>query len=134
MDHTAIKFVVDPQSGVILDANNAAAGFTGRPREQLTGLCLDDYICDSDSLQSASHALASGRFHYRLRKSDNTQRRSKRVSAPSRLKDDRCCTLSFMTLQNACMPKGHYSNAKRNTHYFLIMHPWEYCTMTAGAL
>ncbi|MCJ8500143.1 LytS/YhcK type 5TM receptor domain-containing protein [Desulfatitalea alkaliphila] len=39
-DHAAVKLIVEPDNGAILDANHAAARFYGWPRDQLSGMSL----------------------------------------------------------------------------------------------
>jgi two-component system, cell cycle sensor histidine kinase and response regulator CckA len=41
-NHTAIKFLIDPESGSIIDANDAAATFYGWQREQLLKMKIQD--------------------------------------------------------------------------------------------
>ncbi|MDD2806384.1 MAG: PAS domain S-box protein [Elusimicrobiales bacterium] len=42
MDHSAVKLMVDPQTGRLLDVNRAAADFYGWPREQLLQMRIQD--------------------------------------------------------------------------------------------
>ncbi len=41
-DHSAVKLLIDPESGNIIDANDAASSFYGWPREQLLKMKIQD--------------------------------------------------------------------------------------------
>jgi PAS domain S-box-containing protein len=61
----AVKLLIDPDQGVILDANDAAVNFYGHPRDALVGMPLDRVVVErgvetAGAGQHCRHRLASG--------------------------------------------------------------------------
>lgn len=62
----AVQLLLDPETGVIVDANSAAATFYGYPREKLRGLSLSRInTLPAEEMQQALQLAASLGGHYR---------------------------------------------------------------------
>ncbi|MEI6874370.1 MAG: PAS domain S-box protein [Spirochaetota bacterium] len=76
--HSAVKMVIDPHSGRIIDANEAAASFYGWSLEELKRMSIQEInLVPSDSLKVAlerSRALTQTRFEFRHRLADGSVR------------------------------------------------------------
>ena len=101
-DNVAVMFLVDPDSGRILDANPSAARFYGRPREQLRALNIQDLsVLTQDEVRSRMARILSREEHVftcRHRMADGRQRDVDVFSGPVRM-DGR--TVLFSTVYDA---------------------------------
>lgn len=77
-DHAAVKLMIDPDSGAILDANNAAANFYGWSREKLRTLRIQEINTLSPEEVGAEMEKARGlkrvQFEFRHRLADGSVR------------------------------------------------------------
>ena len=78
MRHAAVKLLIDPETGEILDANEAAANFYGWPQEQLTRMKVSDInILPPEELKKEMEkviTLKRIRFEFRHRRADGSIR------------------------------------------------------------
>ena len=85
--NTAIKLILDPDDGRIVDANSAAVGFYGYPREQLLAMRIFDINCSGpqDVAQEMARARLDNRlmFQFRHRLADGSVRDVEVYSGPS---------------------------------------------------
>ena len=76
--HAAVKLVIDPDSGKIIDANDAAAAFYGWPREQLRQMKIQDIntLSPEEIKQEMEEVRARQRtqFQFRHRRADGSIR------------------------------------------------------------
>ncbi len=91
--HTAIMLFIEPQSGQIIDANEAAARFYGYPIEQLTRMKIQDFnlLSAEEVAAERAHAAAEQRnyFVFPHRLADGSIRTVEVYSSPIRLNDGR---------------------------------------------
>jgi len=77
-EHTAIKFLIDPDNGKIIDANNAAALFYGWTREQLKNMRVQDIntLSETEILTEMQDAKNNKRtfFKFQHRTADGSVR------------------------------------------------------------
>jgi len=68
-DHTAVKLIIDPDTGDILDANRAAADFYGWPYKQLTRMKIQDIntLPPEDIEKEMKKARENKRIHFEFR-------------------------------------------------------------------
>ncbi|MRR17160.1 MAG: PAS domain S-box protein [Deltaproteobacteria bacterium] len=78
MRHSAVKLLIDPQTGEILDANEAAEDFYGWTRKELVGMKIFDInTLAPEELKRAMETVEKQerfRFEYRHRRADGTMR------------------------------------------------------------
>ena len=76
--HAAVKLVIDPDSGKIIDANDAAAAFYGWPREQLRQMKIQDInTLSPEEIQGAMEEVQTQKrtqFQFRHRRADGSIR------------------------------------------------------------
>jgi PAS domain S-box-containing protein len=76
--HSAVKLVIDPDTGDIIDANEAAAQFYGWPLEELKRMCIQQInMLPPDAVKAEMEKAAqseSTRFEFRHRKADGSIR------------------------------------------------------------
>ena len=76
--HSAVKLVIDPDTGDIIDANEAAAQFYGWPLEELKRMCIQQInVLPPDAVKAEMKKAASSestRFEFRHRKADGSIR------------------------------------------------------------
>jgi PAS domain S-box-containing protein len=76
--HSAVKLVIDPDTGNIVDANEAAAQFYGWPLEELKRMRIQQiHLLPSEAMKAEMEkaaSLESGRFEFRHRRADNSIR------------------------------------------------------------
>jgi PAS domain S-box-containing protein len=89
--NTAIKLLIDPVSGRIVDANPAALAFYGWPLEVLRGMAIGDInTATADELRAEMDAAVSGRrgcFRFRHRVASGEVRHVEVYSGPIELGD-----------------------------------------------
>ncbi|WP_020677923.1 ABC transporter substrate-binding protein [Geopsychrobacter electrodiphilus] len=77
-DHSAVKFIHDPDTGTITDANNAAAHYYGWTREQLKQMQIWDInTLSQDETKKAIESIRSGNqqyFEFHHRRADGSIR------------------------------------------------------------
>ena len=77
-DHAAVKMMIDPDTGAILDANNAAAKFYGWSREKLRTLRIQEInILSADEVKAEmekARGLERVQFEFRHRLADGSLR------------------------------------------------------------
>ncbi len=77
-DHAAVKLLLDPETGGIIDANRAAAEFYGWPREQLQSMRIQEIntLPPEAVREEMAKALSARRlrFEFRHRLADGTER------------------------------------------------------------
>ncbi|MBI5075837.1 MAG: PAS domain S-box protein [Nitrospirae bacterium] len=77
-NHTAVKLILDPDTGAIIDANNAAANFYGWSREQLKQMKIQDInTLSAEEVQrdmKKAGTLEQTSFEFRHRKADGSIR------------------------------------------------------------
>lgn len=88
--HAAVKLIVDPATGGIVDANEAAAKFYGWPRERLRRMKIDQInTLSSEEIMEAVGKIVSPeqiRFEFRHRRADGSVRDVEVYSAKIRTK------------------------------------------------
>jgi diguanylate cyclase (GGDEF)-like protein/PAS domain S-box-containing protein len=64
--HSVIMLLIEPQTGVILDANQAAVDFYGHPRSKLCGMSINDIniLPPGQVVEEYQKALDEGRNHF----------------------------------------------------------------------
>lgn len=69
LTNTAIKLLVDPEQGIIIDANNAAVDYYGYPRQTLIGMpiCSINTASPEEVQREMDVARTAGRGHFRFR-------------------------------------------------------------------
>ncbi|MEW5984648.1 MAG: PAS domain S-box protein [Acidobacteriota bacterium] len=77
-DHVAVKLIIDPDTGQIVDANKAAADFYGWPREQLRRMRIHEInTLPPEDLRAAMETARLGHgafFQFRHRRADHSVR------------------------------------------------------------
>ena len=77
-NHTAIKLLIDPDSGRILEANKAAAEYYGWPKEKLCGMTIKDInTASEEAIQDAiakARTLQQTYFESRHMRADGSKR------------------------------------------------------------
>jgi len=78
MHHTAVKLILDPETGDIIDANNAAAEFYGWSRERLLQMKIFDINTLTEAeIRTALHTVKTEkrtRFQFRHRRANGSIR------------------------------------------------------------
>ena len=76
--HAAVKLIIDPDTGNIMDANEAAVNYYGWPREQITQMKIQDINASSEEeVKEAMEKVRVNkkiRFEFRHRKADGSVR------------------------------------------------------------
>jgi PAS domain S-box-containing protein len=85
-NHAAVKLVIDPDSGEIVDANNAASIFYGHSNSAIKSMNLKDInTTDSTEIDQYMHTALTGEkqiFHFIHKLSDGTKRDVEVFSSP----------------------------------------------------
>ena len=88
-DNPLVMLLIDPQTARIVDANPAACGFYGYPREELTRMAITDLntLAASTVHERMQEALrgTTGRFVFRHRRADGSIRDVNVTSGPLRV-------------------------------------------------
>jgi two-component system cell cycle sensor histidine kinase/response regulator CckA len=68
-NHAAVKLIIDPDSGSIIDANNSAADFYGWTRKELQGMRIQDIntLSPEEIKREMEKAKTNQRFHFEFR-------------------------------------------------------------------
>ncbi len=77
-DHTAMKFIIDPETGAVLDVNESTVRFYGWSREEFKRMTIRDInVIEAEELQTAFEKAVSNsqdRFELRHRLADGSTR------------------------------------------------------------
>ena len=68
-DHAAVKLLLDPETGRIMDANDAAAAFYGWPRERLREMRIQEIntLPPTEIRAHMARAMSQGQMHFEFR-------------------------------------------------------------------
>jgi PAS domain S-box-containing protein len=86
-ENSSVMLVIDPESGDILDANAAAAGFYGYPLEQLIAMKIFEINCSHSPSELSAEMQKAGaqeknRFFFQHRLADGSKREVEVYSGP----------------------------------------------------